>query len=231
MHSPGVSLHSVFKAWTSLDYHSLCVRARDACNCALHQLFIGHQWTVRSFQMQKRNWPTLQSVDSALPSRCDLQYMTFQRVPTGTVHHLNYNWGLGPRLMMEPGGDCEHVFGCGLFPVNQIMEPCRAAQMWGMSAHRKKNKKNCVYRHTWRLNTSSLALTQPSVKPAYKKMGEQRGGLQLCSDYESLLTSPTHRLILNEAKDNTPDTHAHTYTQRSQSHDLNKFCTPHHFKK
>lgn len=143
-HSPGVSLHSVFKAWTSLDYHSLCVRACDACNCALHQLFIGHQWTVRSFQMQKRNWPTLQSVDSALPSRCDLQYMTFQRVPTGTVHHLNYNWGLGPWLMMEPGGDCEHVFGCGLFPVNQIMEPCGAAQMWGMSAHKKKKIKLCV---------------------------------------------------------------------------------------
>lgn len=67
--------------------------------------------------------------------------------------------------------------------------------------------------------------THTSLEPAYKKTG----GLQLCSDYESLLTSPTHQLILNEAKDNArthAHTRAHSYTQWSLSNDLNKFLQP-----
>lgn len=87
----------------------------------------GHLWSFPNAEIKLANF------DSA-PCRHAAIYSRWPFSVSPPVRHLNYKRGLGLWLMMEPGGDCEHVFGCGLFPVNQIMEPCRAAQMWGMSA-------------------------------------------------------------------------------------------------
>lgn len=111
--------------------------------------------------------------------------------------------------MKEPGGEFDHVFGDGLFPINQITERTQSRMNMRNKLTQKSPWAHMKIKHT-------LTHIRTSLKAAHEAWR-----LQLCLDYESLLTLPTHEIILNEARNNT-----HTCTQRHtvnwESYDSNK---------
>lgn len=109
-------------------------------------LFIGFHWPSVDSEIIPNAERKLANFDSALLSRCDLQLMTFRRVPTGTVRHLNYKRGLCLRLMMEPGGGqwtCVWMWLVSCKPDYGAVQSCT-----NVRDERKKKIKMCACKGT-----------------------------------------------------------------------------------